>query len=214
MDGNFYGTTERGGTNGEGTFFKVTPSGTLTTLFNFGSLPYPTAPAPEAGVILGDDGNFYGTTYQGGTGYGTVYKITPAGAITVLHEFSLYIDGAFPVSPLVQAADGNFYGTTANGGDTSNCLLGCGTVFKITKEGAFTSLYFFDDDATGHPTAGLVQGPDGALYGTAAGYSGGGAVFRITSKSQFTQLYVFCSNGPPCTDGETPNGGLILGADN
>src|ERR1700675_2560578 len=88
-DGNFYGTTYGGGTNGEGTVFKITPTGSLATLYSFcsqascadGELPY-------AGLVQGSDGNFYGTTLEGGAnGGGTVFKITPAGSLTTLYSF-------------------------------------------------------------------------------------------------------------------------------
>ena len=115
-DGNFYGTTYFGGANGFGTVFKVTPSGTETVLYSFaggsdGEHPY-------AGVIQGSDGNFYGTTYQGGaSGYGTVFKLTPSGTETVLYSFAGgSSDGANPEAGLIQGSDGNFYGNTYQGG--------------------------------------------------------------------------------------------------
>jgi uncharacterized repeat protein (TIGR03803 family) len=113
-DGNFYGTTEKGGTYGGGTVFKITPEGTLTTLHRF---VYTDGAYPSGGLIQASDGNFYGTTSLGGIPpnfEGTVFKITPDGTVTVLHIFG-GADGRNP-QVLIQARDGNYYGTTAGGG--------------------------------------------------------------------------------------------------
>jgi uncharacterized repeat protein (TIGR03803 family) len=135
-DGNFYGTTSEGGANqvgnceefGCGTVFKITPSGTLTTLYSFCSQTncadgsYPTAPP-----VQGTDGNFYGTTYAGGaSGNGTIYKITPSGALTTLYSFT-GADGSQPDAALLPAPGGNFYGVTNQGGTSHD-----GTVFRFT----------------------------------------------------------------------------------
>src|ERR1039458_2521717 len=88
-DGNFYGTTHNGGTSGDGTVFKITPNGTLTTLHSFQG--YPTdGSLPNTGLVQGTDGSFYGTTSKDGVngGYGTVFKITPAGMLITLHTFN------------------------------------------------------------------------------------------------------------------------------
>ena len=116
-DGNFYGTTNGGGAYEGGTVFKITPSGTLVTLYSFGSQPNGTDGAsPQAGLVQATDGNFYGTTQYGGTdGEGTVFKITPSGMLTTLYSFCSQpncADGDNPYDGLVQATDGNFYGTT------------------------------------------------------------------------------------------------------
>jgi uncharacterized repeat protein (TIGR03803 family) len=179
-DGNFYGTTYFGGSNGLGTVFKVTPSGTETVLYSFaggsgdGEHPY-------AGVIQGSDGNFYGTTYQGGTsGNGTAFKITPSGTETVLYAFAGGIsDGANPEAGLIQGSDGNFYGNTLKGGAS-----GLGTVFKLTPSGTETILHAFAGGGSdgANPSANLVQGSDGNLYGStgAGGTSGDGTFFKVT----------------------------------
>jgi uncharacterized repeat protein (TIGR03803 family) len=128
-DGNFYGTTAFGGANNQGTVFKITPSGTLTTLYSLSGSPNNGA-GPSA-LIQASDGNFYGaTTWGGASGYGTIFKITPSGTLTTLHSFD-YTDGAYPQAGLVQANDGNFFGTTSHGGASSNCDGGCGTVFRL-----------------------------------------------------------------------------------
>jgi uncharacterized repeat protein (TIGR03803 family) len=116
-DGNFYGTTAYGQFAKPGMVYKMTPSGKLTVLYTFsgsaGGLRYPVA------LILGTDGNFYGTTRGGGQpcngGCGGIYKITPAGKLTVLHTFN-GTDGEYPYGAIIQASDGNFYGTTLGGG--------------------------------------------------------------------------------------------------
>jgi len=217
-DGNFYGTTVGGGTNFEGTVFKITPSGSLTTLYSFcsqascvdGAIPY-------AGLVQGGDGNFYGTTFEGGTNSdGTVFKITPAGSLTTLYSFCSQAncaDGAFPYAGLVQGSDGNFYGTTFEGGTNSD-----GTVFKITPAGSLTTLYSFCSQANcadgAIPFAGLVQGSDGNFYGTTfeGATNGDGTVFKITPAGSLTTLYSFCSQSN-CTDGALPYAGLVQGSD-
>src|ERR1700691_2559833 len=144
-DGNFYGTMFEGGSPGNGEVFKISPSGTFTTLYNFGFPP--SGSFPRAALVEGTDGNFYGTTYYGGTnscisggtnyGCGTIFKITPSGTLTTLYSFcskSDCADGQAPDAALVEGTDGNFYGTTYYGGKTA-CSGGCGTIFKITTTG-------------------------------------------------------------------------------
>src|ERR1019366_9456144 len=167
-----------------GTVFKITPSGTLTTLHSFDD----TDGAGPGGLIQASDGNFYGTTWVGGAnGYGTVFKITPAGALTTLHSFDV-TDGSYPFG-LIQATDGNFYGTTDHGGAYSNCNLGCGTVFKITPAGTPTTLYSFDSTDGASP-GWMIQATDGNLYGITSegGANGYGTVFSITPAGALTTL--------------------------
>ncbi len=177
-DGNFYGTTIGGGANGDGTVFKMTPQGVLTTLYSFNNTD---GASPNAGLVQGTDGNFYGTTIGGGAnGDGTVFKMTPQGTLTTLHSFD-YVDGLFPYAELVQATNGDFYGTTSEGGGNDTCFQGCGTIFKITSTGVFTTLHVFDSTDGASPYGGLLQASDGSFYGTTAG--GGaylaGTVFRL-----------------------------------
>jgi uncharacterized repeat protein (TIGR03803 family) len=143
FDGNFYGTTAEGGTNGGGTLFRITPGGALITLYNFCSQSGCADGAGPGPLIQGADGNLYGISEVGGTGpcsewCGTIFKITTNGTLTTLHSFDL-TDGGGPRG-LVQASDGNFYGTTYSGGlSNSNCDSGtCGTVFKMTPTGPAT----------------------------------------------------------------------------
>ena len=157
-DGNFYGTAAYGGgVHNQGTVFRITPGGTLSTLQKFRGIrgTHPVAPLVQA-----SDGSFYGTTSDGGaSGSGTIFKITSGGALTTLHSFR-GSDGANPYARLTQANDGNFYGTTFSGG-----TQGAGTIFKITPEGTLTTLHGFDVTNGAYPEAGLVQDTDGTLYG-------------------------------------------------
>lgn len=136
-DGNFYGTTNGGANSGAGTIFNVTPAGTFTTLYSF---PCPLSNCNSVylpqGLVEASDGNLYGTTMGATTGAGTIFKITPSGAFTMLYSFcaqSGCADGAAPYGGLVQATDGNFYGTTSTGGNS--CVYapsGCGAVFRLS----------------------------------------------------------------------------------
>jgi uncharacterized repeat protein (TIGR03803 family) len=220
-DGNFYGTVlqDQGGTFSSGTVFKITPSGTLTTLYNFGQLPT-SGRLPNGGLVQASDGNFYGTTLQGGTnGHGTLFKITPSGTLTTLYNFcsqSGCADGQFP-GALVQGTDGNLYGTTGAGGAAA-CSGGCGTIFKITTTGTLTTLHSFDLTDGVDPDGGLIQGTDGNFYGTT--YAGGannnsncrvgtcGTVFKITPAGTLATLHSF-----DYTDGANPIAGLIQATD-
>jgi uncharacterized repeat protein (TIGR03803 family) len=207
-DGNFYGTTGANGTSDDGTVFEITPSGTETVLHTFaksgtdGQIPY-------AGLILGSDGNLYGTTYNGGAnGLGTVFKVTPGGTETVLYSFAGGSDGEHPYGGVTQGSDGNFYGTTYQGGTS-----GLGTVFKVTPGGTETVLHTFaggsSDGAT--PEAGLIQGSDGNFYGNTlqGGASGLGTVFELTPNGTETILHAFAGG----SDGANPTANLVQGSD-
>jgi uncharacterized repeat protein (TIGR03803 family) len=216
-DGNLYGTTQFGGLinsscgSGCGTIFKITSAGLLTTLHSFA---YRAGGSPSlGGLVEGTDGNFYGTTKTGGSSeLGTIFKITPSGAFTVLHNFAGGSDdGANPYSPPVEAGDGNFYGVTYYGGGGGN-----GTIYKITPTGTFTIINDLGFDEDRYPVGGLIQGPSGALYGTTfwGGNEGLGTAFEVTLGGAFTQLYSFCSFPVlNCSDGFDPTGTLTLGSD-
>jgi uncharacterized repeat protein (TIGR03803 family) len=203
-DGNFYGTTKAGGgSNSGGTLFRLNAKGSLETL----SLPG----NPEAALIQATDGDLYGTTFDGGDGYGTVFKISPGDVVTTLHSFD-GTDGANPSASLTQGTDGNFYGTTTTGGNSS---CGCdGTIFKITPNGTFTTLYDFNESDGSRPDDNLVEGADGKFYGTTrdGGAYSDGTVFSITFEGVLTTLYSFCAQ-TNCTDGVNPFAGLVLATD-
>src|SRR5205823_4003980 len=137
----------------------VTSAGVYTRLHDFAAAD---GFEPRAGMIFGPDGNLYGTTFTAGPTYGTVYKMTTAGALTVLHTFTHGADGGNPRGTLTIGPDGAFYGTASNGG-----AFGMGTIFKITSDGTFTLLYSFKGISDGaHPYGKLTFGSDGNLYGT------------------------------------------------
>ncbi len=185
-DGNFYGTTSTNayGVNGNGTVFKITPAGTLTTIHTFtgteGSLP-------SAALIQATDGNFYGTARGGGTtNSGTIFKVTPAGNLTVLHNFdSTGTGGSDPFGGLVQGTDGSFYGTTRTGGISGpGCIgsaaPGCGTIFSLSVGlGPFVKLL---------PTSGKV-GVTIQILGTnltgatSVSFNGTAATFTVESST-------------------------------
>jgi uncharacterized repeat protein (TIGR03803 family) len=229
LDGYFYGTTYYGGTrfgSGYGAVFGITGGGELTLVYGFCAHKHcADGGESSAGLILGEGGNFYGTTRYGGAYLGgTVFRITPGGKLSTLYSFCAQpncTDGALPFAGLVQASDGNFYGTTYSGGPNVFCgnpPVGCGTVFKMTSNGALTTLYNFcsqTDCADGaSPHAGLIQATDGDLYGITAsgGTYGEGSIFRINPAGKLTTLYSFCTQ-PGCTDGSIPFAGLIQASD-
>lgn len=207
-DGNFYGTTFRGGANLMGTTFKMTPAGEMTTLHSFAG-PDSEGSRPQAGLIQGSDGNFYGTTAFGGANdMGTVFKMDASGNVTSLHDFvGNLVDGVSPQAPLLQASDGNYYGTTIGGGPNH-----AGTVFRVTPPGVVTTLHFFSIDEGAGLQGTLIEGSDGNLYGTAefGGLSNQGTVFKISRLGNVTTLHSFA--GQPL-EGESPSAGLIQTSD-
>ncbi|MEY2854586.1 MAG: hypothetical protein RL030_1718, partial [Pseudomonadota bacterium] len=198
-DGNLYGTTYLGGKDGRGTVFKQTLSGTLTTLYGFPSGK--AAPMlPYAGLVQAPDGNLYGSTMRGGAAdAGTVFRLTLAGELTVLHEFTGK-DGQNPEGTLIVGHDGNLYGTTLIGGESDR-----GVIYRIATGGTYTLLYSFPPlgefntsglatNATGaNPRSALLLAADGNYYGTA--YQGGtfgfGTVFRMTPAGTVSTVYNF-----------------------
>ena len=202
-DGNFYGTTDSGGTGGAGTLFKMTATGTLTNLVKFINS---NGGYPLGRLLQGRDGNFYSTTYYGGTnGVGIAFKMTTNGALTTLVTFNTN-NGAFPLARLVQGSNDNFYGTTYQGG-TSNL----GTVFQMTTNGSLTTLVGFNGTNGANPGAGLIQWSDGNFYGTTrfGGTNNYGTVFKMTTNGTLTTLASFDYSG----NGANPRGGLVQGSD-
>jgi uncharacterized repeat protein (TIGR03803 family) len=224
-DGNYYGTCSSGGTSNWGTVFKVTPSGTFTTLALFNNLTNGTATQPMGNVpqtklVLAGDGNLYGTTNSGGTGgFGTVYRITVgSGAVTSLVSFtstSGLVPGTTPSTNLLLGSDGKMYGTTTSGGAGG---LNLGTIYSITTAGVFTNLMSFTGTAGtapgSSPISALVQGADGNLYGstTTGGAGGFGTVYRCTTAGSFTSLAAFTGT-TGALPGTTPQGMIRQAAD-
>jgi uncharacterized repeat protein (TIGR03803 family) len=205
--GNFYGTTVFGGAYGGGTVFKLTPTGTETVLYSFGSQSGDGS-QPYGGVVLDDLGNLYGTNVFGGAygGGGTVFKVTPTGTESVLYSFGGHSgDGAEPFAGVLRKG-GVLYGTTIVGGTN-----GYGTVFKLTTRGKMTVLHNFSrfSEDGYQPSSGVVLDSAGNLIGTTqyGGVSGvSGTVFEITPDGTATVLHDFGSLG----DGFGPVGGMVF----
>jgi uncharacterized repeat protein (TIGR03803 family) len=215
IDGNLYGITDTGGSYGCGTVFKITTGGVLTTLFNFQGDD--DGCNPDGGLALATNGDIYGsTTNAGSDGGGTLFKVTPSGALTTVLGFN-YALGGNTNSALLQGTDGNFYGTTVNGG-ASGCNKGCGSIFKMTPADTITDLHKFDfTDGWDPKDAPLIQATDGNFYGTTAGGGshtcpspaiGCGTVFKITPGGTFATLHNFDGG-----DGSIPFAGVIQAAD-
>ncbi len=229
--GNMWGTTEDAPPEGGGTIFVLTTNDQFNIIFTFpttdeSDLISPDGDMPVAALVLGSDGNMYGTAQQGGSasqdsdvmGYGTIYGVTLSG-FGLLYSFTGGIDsgssihdGSQPEAALVQGGDGNFYGTTADGGTNVDSYgFGCGTVFKVATNGTLITLHAFTGGSDGmHPVTPLVQGPDGNFYGTTSGggTNQGGTIFQITPAGALTTL--FSAGGSSL--GGSPNG-LIKGKD-
>ena len=199
-DGNFYGTTSAG----TSTFYKVTPSGAFTTVHTFAS-----SEGNQCTIfVLGIDGNFYGSCANIFGSSGTLFKISTAGHVTVLHNVNKATDGQGPIG-LIQAADGNFYGAMSGG-------AAAGTIFQLKTNGTYKVLYAFTGGTDGGtPLAGLTQGRDGSLYGTAAlgGQStpcngGCGVIYKITTLGAYSVIHTF-----DFTHGSYPQSDLTLDTD-
>jgi uncharacterized repeat protein (TIGR03803 family) len=221
-----FGTTTSGGSQGEGTVYRVAANGTLTNLYSFGAIQdiygdYLDGAYPYAPLVVGTDGNLFGTASAAGSNdFGTVFRITTNGTLTTLYSFGAIlnsnggpVDGSTPLAPLIEGSDGNFYGTTSAGGTDTN---GLGTVFRLTPSGTLTTLYSFGAilDTNGNaldgsnPAGGLVQDGDGELYGTTSqgGNNNYGTVFQITTNGTLLTLYRFTG----LNDGANPEAGLVL----
>jgi uncharacterized repeat protein (TIGR03803 family) len=216
-DGNFYGTTSGDGPYDGGTVFQFVPGSGLNTMYAFPSTHdpywYTNGDMPLSELTEGPDGNFYGTTYWGGTNSsGTIFRITTNGTFTTLYSFGIPgyfgVIGAYPYAPLLLGKDGNFYGVAGCSGNSAN---GSGIIFQFTTNGVFTVLHTFFFDGV---PSGLIQGSDGNFYGTTSQGGqydppyGGGTVFQMTTNGTVTTLYSF--SGP---DGQEPDGALVEGRD-
>jgi len=229
--GNVYGTTAYGGDltsldctyGGCGVVFKVDRGGNESVLHTFTYVP--DGANPVAGVIRDEEGNLYGTTYEGGiagtvcSSCGTIFKLDRAGHETLLYNFSGTPDGFTPAGGVVRDSEGNFYGTTQFGGVSATGSIcastsaGCGTVFKLDRTGKETVLHSFSDAPDGsQPLGGLVRDEEGNLYGTTP-YGGtsftNGVVFKLDRTGKETILYTFTG----LADGGQPTGGLTRDPD-
>jgi uncharacterized repeat protein (TIGR03803 family) len=207
--GNLYGTTTYGGAENRGTVFEISPSGSETVLHAFEAESGQDGAFPLGGVVMDANGNLYGATSEGGPKFlGAIYKIAPGGAETVLYTFNGNQDGYAPSESLVMDGAGNLYGTTTYGGGQ-----GAGTVFKITPDGALTTLYRFRGNGgygDGEEPDGLIMDASGNLYGITrnGGGFGRGMVFEVTPNGTETALYNFKNDA----DGYLPDGDLAMDA--
>jgi uncharacterized repeat protein (TIGR03803 family) len=201
-DGNFYGTTSAGGANGAGVAFRMTPLGVVTVLHAF---DLATEGRPASILVESAGGDMFGTTSSDNgpvPGVSTVFKMTPAGAVSVLHV----LDGFGPTA-LTRASDGNLYGATRSGGTDLH-----GTIFRVTDTGVYTLLYEFAQSPDGSfPTDRPIQAADGNLYGTTTmgGPSGAGTLYTISLTGTYSQLHAFDA----ATEGKHPSGALVQAAD-
>jgi uncharacterized repeat protein (TIGR03803 family) len=203
-DGNLYGAT-----SATGTTYRINSS---TEAFT--QLPNSAPGGVNGPLYLANDGNLYGTTYNGGgTSSGTVFSMTTAGVINTVYPFNSSTDGSYPNSPLTQGAGNYLYGTALYGG-----TAGLGSVFKVTTAGAFKTVYSFGGAPDGeNPVAGLLAASDGNFYGTtiSGGLYGYGTIFEITSTGVYKKLFDFTGESgavpgsePTTTLMQHPNGSL------
>jgi uncharacterized repeat protein (TIGR03803 family) len=213
-DGNLYGVATAGGTNGMGTLFRFNTNGTFEVLYSFGRVRNNHGVAldgatPYGGLVQGQDGFLYGTTYGGGaSNVGTIFQFsTNNNTLNTLWSFSGTLDGAHPEeTPLVEGPAGVFYGTTYLGG-----ISNCGTIFEVTSGGAFRSVIQFTGPDGQGAFNGLSFGANGDLFGTTVqgGANGDGTVFRLDAFGTRTTLFQFSK-----TDGMAPQSGITVGPDN
>ena len=203
-NGNFYGVTSGGGTDGDGALLKMTASYAVTGLYSF--TDGADGDNPETGLTQGADGNFYGASTEGGTyAYGSLYQMTPTGRVTPLYEFTGENDGEYPLADLVSGLDGKLYGTAVEAGPD-----GYGTVFSLATNGTLATLAAFSGLDGAYPEAGLIQGTDGKFYGTTleGGLYGYGTAFSLATNGLLTTLCSFAN-----TNGSSPAAALVQASD-
>jgi uncharacterized repeat protein (TIGR03803 family) len=201
-DGKLYGTTESGGASGLGTAFKQqsTGNGDLV-LYNFSG---PDGSTLDGGLTLASDGNYYGVTGLGGdSDQGILFKITPAGTLTVLHSFGGGSDGAYPVAAPIEATEGNLYGTT----EGSNPAI-LPTVYRYSASSGFSTIYTFTTFS--QPLTPMLESSDGNLFLTTPFGTGCGSIVKLTKSGAVKSIRNFpCGGSGPAQ----PVGSLIQGAD-
>lgn len=209
-DGNMYGGGAACGATGAGAIYKITPAGVESVLYNF---PQQWLFCGGAGLTLGNDGNFYGVCESGNpdTRLGSIFRLTPAGVFTDLHDFTGADGDAVPVYPPMQASDGNFYGVSGNE------VQYCGNVYRMTPAGVYTNLHSFSDSDC--HSSNLFQASDGNLYGTLANCSvvqSAGCVYKISTSGAFKEIYdfTFATGQTPCTGMIQGKDGKLYGATN
>jgi uncharacterized repeat protein (TIGR03803 family) len=218
-DNHFYGTSPAGGGNGCGTIFRFSTNGTFTLLYSFTATISSTNAdgiSPEAGLTLGSDGKFYGTTKNGGVyGQGTIFQYTTNRNFNTLYSFNGTSEGAYIHTALTLGPDGYLYGTSDYPYPAIDNNGQYGSIFKISTNGVFTSLYDF---TYGNAPNALTLGPDGNFYGTTAGNASigngvgpGGIVYRFTTNGVFTMLYNFTNELAVFSFGNTPEAPLVVG---
>ncbi len=196
-DGFMYGVGAASGrgANNTGAVYKISPAGVESVFFNF------PAQFPDciSGLTLGTDGNFYGTCEMTNSSPGNIYRLTPAGVFTDLHDFT---NGGSDLPP-IQASDGNFYGVVAAG------------IYKMTPAGVFTMIHTFASPDV-QPISNLTQGSDGNLYGTLTLCSNGnrGCVYKVSTTGVFSEVYLFSdpTGYSPCTGVIQASDGKFYGA--
>lgn len=222
-DGNLYGTARYGGAhstqNRGGVIFKMAPGRAETVLYSFCAQPDCADGNDAANSIVRDvAGNIYGTTAGGGIdnpncidGCGTIFRLTPDGALTVLYSFCSQTncsDGFDPLGGPVLDSTGNLYGSASFGGAIGCSHLGCGVIYRLAPDGTYSVLYAFKGGKQGQwPLGELAIDAGGNLYGAADGGTGG-VLFEITAAGAEKTLHVFCQTD--CSDGSNPTGTLLL----
>jgi uncharacterized repeat protein (TIGR03803 family) len=208
-DGNMYGVGLYCGTNNTGAVYKISPTGTESIIYSFPS----NWSFCFSGLTLGRDGNFYGTCFSTPGGNGGIFKLTPAGVFTDLHDFTGADGDTEPVYAPIQAADGNYYGVTGY------YPYSCGNVYQVTAAGVYKNLHTFSGSDCGTASS-LIQASDGNLYGTlytcSLNATGLGCVYKISTAGVFTEIYGFSASSGygPCTGVIQGKDGNLYGATN
>lgn len=211
--GNFYGTTQFGGSSNRGVIFKLSPAGQETVLYTFTGKT--DGGIPIGRLIRDAQGNLYGITSLGGDptcSCGTVFQLTPTGSLNTLHAFLGGMDGSQNQGQAelgLVMVNGNLYGSASFGG-VSGCdgSLGCGVLFEVTLAGVETVLYRFTGQADGAFPQDLIRDAAGNIYGETGGSymrNNGGTIFKLDTTGNLSTLYTF----PGGATGTSPRWGLL-----